>query len=244
MKDGMQQIAEMWNVTKQNKKIRSFFNPVGKIMQHEKEAVCFMDYVVTQLNKIDGPKTFVEIGCLRGNNFVFMGNTLSHYFDDVVGIAMDISDPNSGFARHLEGVTLDSHIANHSPSFKWDFIEGDSHSQEILDKLSKTLEGRTIDMLFIDGDHEAEGCRQDFTMYTPLVSVNGIIGVHDACYKSYPGEINQAYGVQIWKDLRTDPTRVMFSQNYGNRRGIGTVIKTSIDQKWTLEQQFLNKQFD
>jgi predicted O-methyltransferase YrrM len=44
---------------------------------------------------------------------------------------------------------------------------------------------RSIDLLFIDGDHSEQGCMQDWTDWSPLVSVGGHVIFHDA--RLFPG---------------------------------------------------------
>jgi len=43
-----------------------------------------------------------------------------------------------------------------------------------------------VDLLFIDGDHEFPGVESDFLLYSPLVSVGGLI-VFDDAHAQYPG---------------------------------------------------------
>lgn len=42
-----------------------------------------------------------------------------------------------------------------------------------------SLAGRTVDFLFIDGDHSYDGLRGDWEAWKPLVEVGGIVGLHD-----------------------------------------------------------------
>lgn len=57
-----------------------------------------------------------------------------------------------------------------------DFILGDSHSEETLNKVKGFA---PYDFLFIDGDHEAAGVRMDWDMYSPLVRKGGMVAFHD-----------------------------------------------------------------
>lgn len=66
-------------------------------------------------------------------------------------------------------------------------IRGDSHDPDTLNELRRLLDGRPIDLLFIDGDHTYDGVRADFEMYAPLVRSGGIVAFHDILpHTAYP----------------------------------------------------------
>ncbi len=67
-----------------------------------------------------------------------------------------------------------------------EFICGDSGSEETLETLKEWLDGRRIDLLFIDGDHSYEAVKRDYELYGPLAD---IIAFHDIVTKNpeYPG---------------------------------------------------------
>jgi predicted O-methyltransferase YrrM len=58
-------------------------------------------------------------------------------------------------------------------------LRRDSHDAATLRELMEALDGRSIDFLFIDGDHSYEGIKQDFETYSPFVGHNGVIAIHD-----------------------------------------------------------------
>lgn len=59
------------------------------------------------------------------------------------------------------------------------FIVGDSKDRTTLQELERSLAGRKLDVLFIDGDHSFAGVKHDFEMYSPLVRPGGLIAFHD-----------------------------------------------------------------
>lgn len=63
---------------------------------------------------------------------------------------------------------------------------GDSHASATLEQLRELLDGRPVDMLFIDGDHTYDGVKADYEMYGPLVRPGGLIGFHDI--RQHPGQ--------------------------------------------------------
>jgi predicted O-methyltransferase YrrM len=86
-------------------------------------------------------------------------------------------------------------------------LNGDSHSPDTVRRVGQALEGREVDLLFIDGDHSLEGVSTDFELYRGLVRQNGLIAFHDIAPDSY-----LRFGVRgkhvsggvplLWEELR------------------------------------------
>lgn len=95
---------------------------------------------------------------------------------------------------------------------------GDSHATETLERLEALLDGRPVDMLFIDGDHTYDGVKADHELYSPLVRPGGLVGFHDIC--QHP----QMEFVQVnrfWATLDGDlETFIAYPPTWG---GIGVV---------------------
>jgi predicted O-methyltransferase YrrM len=60
-----------------------------------------------------------------------------------------------------------------------DVVRGDSHADGTRARIERTLAGRRLDVLFVDGDHSYRGVRRDFELYSPLVRGSGLIVFHD-----------------------------------------------------------------
>lgn len=58
-------------------------------------------------------------------------------------------------------------------------IQGNSHAPATKASLLGWLEGRSVDLLMIDGDHSTRGVADDFSDYAPLVRAGGMIVFHD-----------------------------------------------------------------
>jgi len=56
-------------------------------------------------------------------------------------------------------------------------IRGDSHAEEVYARVKHIT--RSLDVLFIDGDHTYEGVKRDFLLYARLVRPGGIVFFHD-----------------------------------------------------------------
>ena len=68
-----------------------------------------------------------------------------------------------------------------------------------------SLETGAVDFVFIDGDHSFDGLRGDWEAWSPLVSANGVIALHDSC-PSQSREIDDAGSVNYTdKVIRLDP---------------------------------------
>jgi predicted O-methyltransferase YrrM len=83
-------------------------------------------------------------------------------------------------------VGIDLYVKNRSqlhyfsrPDQAIHFINGASHTPQTLHQVQKILEGKPLDLLFIDGDHTYQGVKQDFLSYRHLVREGGIIVFHD-----------------------------------------------------------------
>jgi predicted O-methyltransferase YrrM len=111
------------------------------------------------------PKIIVEIGIKEGGNL----KVLSTHLDED-GVAVGI-DPRQEIPWKMDDAKCPVH-----------HIKKNSHLEETVEDLKAILNGREIDVLFIDGDHSKAGMLQDFHDYFPLVRSGGIIAVHDIYY--------------------------------------------------------------
>jgi predicted O-methyltransferase YrrM len=76
---------------------------------------------------------------------------------------------------------------------------GDSHRAETVARVQKLLGGRSVDFLFVDGDHDYEGVLKDYELYAPLVRPGGLIAFHDIV----PGDEELVGGVpRFWEELK------------------------------------------
>jgi len=101
-----------------------------------------------------------------------------------------------------------------------DFIHGDSKKEETLNKLKNWLNGRKIDLLFIDGDHSYEGVKTDYELYSPLAKIVALHDIHTN-HKLHLGVL------KFWKELnkkRMLEFRYIEDVGYYGD-GIGVIIK-------------------
>lgn len=169
------------------------------------------------------PRTVLEIGTARGGTLFLFTRVAS---PEAILISVDLPAedlPVEQPARFGGG--------NYAPrkrlyeSFGRDqqrvlFLAADSHSSQTLARVSRELAGRELDVLFIDGDHSADGVRRDFEMYAPLVREGGIIALHDIV----DGPAEDVGGVpEFWRSLRhADTTELIEDPDQGGY-GLGII---------------------
>jgi len=72
-------------------------------------------------------------------------------------------------------------------------IHGNTHNPKTLEMLKKKLNGKLINILFIDAGHCYESVKKDFEIYSPLC--NDIIALHDINLGRYKTIKN----IEVWK---------------------------------------------
>jgi predicted O-methyltransferase YrrM len=145
------------------------------------------------------PKTIVEIGTARGGTLWSFAQVAP---EDATIVSIDIP---SGSAMDVRD-GKDVYIGRDRKRLKH-FVRGeqqlhliDMNSQLPATKgvLMQALDGKQIDLLFIDGDHSYKGVKSDFDMYAPLVSPGGMIVFHDINKHS-----DKRVGVNIfWDEIK------------------------------------------
>jgi predicted O-methyltransferase YrrM len=135
------------------------------------------------------PRTTMELGTANGGT-LFMLTRVSA--PDALILSLDLPGGDWGGGYGEKRVPLYEAFALPTQTIK--LLRADSHQPASLDMIRETLEGRTIDFLFIDGDHSYEGVKMDYEMYSPLVTPGGLIGFHDI---AYPCGVTQ-----FWNELK------------------------------------------
>jgi len=135
------------------------------------------------------PRVTMELGTCNGGT-LFMLTRVSA--PDAFILSLDLPDGLWGGGYDDKRIPLYEAFALPTQSIK--LLRADSHLASSLDAVRDALNGRTIDMLFIDGDHSYEGVKMDYEMYSPLVTPGGLIGFHDI---AYPCGVTQ-----FWQELK------------------------------------------
>lgn len=107
------------------------------------------------------------------------------------------------------------------------FIDMPSYSERALKRVTEILNGRMIDILFIDGDHRYEGVKKDFLGYRSFVREGGLILFHDIIQDK--GGSAWSGGVpRFWRELSAHyPSREIVRNRDQGGFGIGILTYSS-----------------
>lgn len=152
-------------------------------------------------------------------------------------VVVEIGVWNGHQKRFYEALLAAEYIGiDKDPESPADII-GDSKDPGVMAVLLSKLAGRKIDLLFIDGDHSAEGVSSDYHKFGPLVK--HIIAIHDIATDWIPQEREKVKVKEFWNWLKeTDNQNILMEihrfnppgsgqfqfENAGRQMGIGMVI--------------------
>ena len=179
--------------------------------QDPKEWRCFLEFISSYFsNRGEYRPLIVEIGVWNGIPRRFYEKLLNAEY-----IGIDLGKPFAPITIYSEDSVPD--------------IAGDSHSLETVEKLKTRLNGRPIDLLFIDGDHSYQGVKSDYELYGPLVK--HIIAFHDIYGIDFKTPFPRAV-YQFWNEIvekEKNLPLVIFKKDslkdHGLQMGIGLIIK-------------------
>lgn len=155
-------------------------------------------YEITEYLKLiqkKKPKVIVEIGTARGGMLYCFCQLAAH---DALIISID--EPGAANCGGQTDIERQFYSSFTSPEQRIEFIPANSHFHTTLTKLEKLLDGKKVDVLFIDGDHSYGGVKIDFEMYAPFAANDGMITFHDIrLVPKYWGDGNEV-GV-FWDEI-------------------------------------------
>jgi predicted O-methyltransferase YrrM len=155
------------------------------------------------------PRIIVEIGTDLGGTLFVLTRAAS---SDAVIISVDLP------RWHLKSRSALFEAFAHDEQ-RILVVRGDSHSAAIVDKVAKSLDGREIDLLFIDGDHSYEGVKTDFKTYMRFVKNGGMIAFHDINPDNYSkfggGEPKGGEVYRFWDETKRRFRHIEFIETPG-----------------------------
>jgi predicted O-methyltransferase YrrM len=166
------------------------------------------------------PRTVLEIGTAGGGTLFLLTRVAA---PDALLVSVDLRRGPFGGGYPAWRSRLYRSFAREGQ--RVELVRGDSHAEGTRKRIRSLLQGRTIDLLFVDGDHTYEGVRRDFADYAPLVHTGGLIAFHDIV-PGGPGKHGDPGGVpRFWSELKTshpDATELVEDWEWGSC-GIGVV---------------------
>lgn len=144
------------------------------------------------------PRAMLEIGTANGGTlFAFTRVCAS----DAHVISVDL--PHGAFGGGYPRWRIPLYKSFAAPSQHLDLIRADSHSPQTFADVKARLNGRSLDFLFIDGDHTYDGVQTDFARYRSLIRPGGLIAFHDiAPRRDYAPDVDDGGDVpRFWAEL-------------------------------------------
>ena len=98
-----------------------------------------------------------------------------------------------------------------------ELVRGFSQQLETYLAVLGRLDGRPVDLLYVDGDHTYEAVSRDWELYSPLVRAGGLVVLHDAVIEDNPTvDVHRLY-----RELRVGRRTKLL---YGGRDSTGAAL--------------------
>jgi cephalosporin hydroxylase len=143
------------------------------------------------------PKVIVEVGTAAGGTLFLAASFAA---DDALLISVDL--PQGLFGGGYPDWKMPLYKSFARPGQRIELIRDDSHAPHVLQQVKDLLAGRTIDYLFLDGDHSYEGVKEDFEKFLPLVSKDGLVAFHDIAKDRSPQPDH--FVSDFWNEIKQD----------------------------------------
>lgn len=174
-----------------------------------------IESVLREIERME-PRVVLEIGTGRGGTFFLLARAASPH---ATMISVDLPGGDFGGGYGVWRTLVYRQLVRSKQRGK--FLRLDSHDPDTLAAVQDALEGRQVDVLFLDGDHTYEGIKQDYEMYSGLVRRGGLILFHDIVPAS------TAHGCDVarfWQEIKQGQSCEEFVENWKqNWGGIGVI---------------------
>jgi predicted O-methyltransferase YrrM len=159
------------------------------------------------------PRAMLEIGTFRGGTLFIFARLAA---PDAIIVSLDLPASAMGRLYRAAQVPLFRQFTHGNQSLH--LLRKDSHNPATRLKVSRILEGRQLDFLFIDGDHSYESVKADFECYAPFVRTRGVVAFHDIAMGP-PSGVSR-----YWGELRRRYRHVEIVHDHGPKAmGIGVL---------------------
>lgn len=197
------------------------YKVIEEVVDHRKFTMVQKRYEIYKLLRLieqKKPKTILDIGSAGGGTL----RLFCHYAHPQARIIT--IDLNNNALRQKSYPFLAR------PGQDINIFQGSSYAPQTLEYVKKWLNNDLFEFIFIDGDHEYDGVKNDFDIYKPLVKKGGLIGFHDivADHKTLHGSDTPGYagGVhKLWQELKAQypHTQEFIQDTDQDGHGIGLI---------------------
>ncbi len=146
----------------------------------------FEKIYLDMVNRFDNA-VFVEIGCWEGKSTYCMAEKIKNTKKNIKFYAVDIWEPYKQVDM-MWNANYDRFLVNTQPL--WDYIT--VLRQDSIDA-SKRFDDKSIDFIFIDGNHQYEAVKADIQAWLPKLKDNGVIAGHDTEWDSVRRAVSECF---------------------------------------------------
>lgn len=137
----------------------------------------FEKIYLDMVNRFDNA-VFVEIGCWEGKSTVCMANKIKNIKKNIKFYAIDIWEPYQQ-GELVWKANYEKYLKNIEPVKDYiNTIKGDSC------EVSKQFADKSVDFIFIDGNHHYDFIKRDIEAWYPKLKEGGVIAGHDTEWES------------------------------------------------------------
>ncbi len=178
---------KLWNLTRSYRG-QGWFRDLSA-WQVKSEYCRMVEFVLQQC-----PRVVLEIGTGKGGTLLAWSRIASEL---VISVDLPGGIHGGGYPKAKEKLYRQFTIDR--PGVETIMFRDDSHSLETCERVQGVLAGRTVDFLFIDGDHTYAGVSRDFEVWSRLVTLGGHIALHDILH--HP-ELTDCEVDRFWAELK------------------------------------------
>jgi len=157
----------------------SIVEPIG-VTGNGQFSICNKKVLIDLIKSKPHASLFVEIGTASAYTVSSTETIINNKTEDCLFYTIDIAE------RILSEAGLYKNIS---------IIQSDSTG----DKVKELLQGKRIDILFIDGDHSIDRVFAEYEFYLPYMKDDGIIVLHDTTMHPGPLLLIEAIDTNIFK---------------------------------------------
>ena len=142
------------------------------------------------------PETIVEIGTGWGGSLFSLAQ-VAHPAAHLVSVDMSGGAGGGGYTREYAPRFRQFCF----PEQQLTCVLNDSTDPAVVAHVREALDGRPVDVLFLDGAHTYDGVRRDFENYSPMVRAGGCVLFHDIAHPDdeEPSELMQVE--RFWREV-------------------------------------------